>query len=378
MQGPFYSGEPGAACRMNFIRSTFRCLVDYAPILTIVFVYAKIALLLTSYSVVWVQPEEFNWRESILKGGTSLTAHDVRGAFNWELFEYAPRSTRPLSSYLEIVDTKLRVLLWRVIPPHPSLSLTWLPLLVVSPWLFYKLLRNLGISNATAALTTALYLGNPATLSLLAVDFRPAKALANCAIVACLYWASRIQKSRAQKTADRPRSAALLWIFMFGSFFLDETALLSYPAVVLFFPSVAFGRRCDAIITGFLPIATFVAWFYWIPRLTVLAGWPRPTLGQFDPVSSWMGMTAIRNVFQPRWFGDWAINLKIFLSDTFGLVDPRLAATASYFALWLAVIVCIAVITWRCVAVVRREGLDGGAHSQRDAHRPVTLKRAAV
>src|SRR5262245_33979816 len=107
----------------------------HAPWLVLIYVYVRVAFLLANYNVVWAQPEELNWREYILENGTSFEAADLTKPLNWEVFEYAPRSTRPLSSYAELVDTKLRARLWKLMVPHPSLSITWIPLLVVTPLL---------------------------------------------------------------------------------------------------------------------------------------------------------------------------------------------------------------------------------------------------
>src|SRR5262247_2605472 len=141
-----------------------RC-VKYAPWMVLLYVYVRVALLLTNYNVVWAQMEELNWREYILSNGISLTSDDWTKPLNWQVFEYAPRCTRPLSSYVETLDTKLRAALWKVMVPHPSLSITWILSLLITPWLFFRLLRNLEVDSNIAILATALYVGNPGTLS---------------------------------------------------------------------------------------------------------------------------------------------------------------------------------------------------------------------
>ena|SRR5688572_9976567 len=111
------------------------------------FACLKVVLLLTNYNVPWVQPEEFNWREHILKDGTSWSPRDMLKGFDWKTFEYEPRVTRPLSHGIEILDTKFRAWVWNFLVPHPSLSLTWFFLLGLSPLLFFGLLRNLDINQ---------------------------------------------------------------------------------------------------------------------------------------------------------------------------------------------------------------------------------------
>jgi hypothetical protein len=313
---------------------------------------------LTDYGSVWAQPEEFSWREYILMDGTSVSQADFVKPLNWRIFEYEPRSTRPLSHLFEIVDTKFRVALWNLFTPHPSLSLTWVFLLVLTPLLFYKLLCNVEVQPRLACAITALYVGNPATLSLLVVDFRPAKPIASFAIVCSLYWASRIHRARNDRFDPPNDSFYGLCAFMLTSFLFDETAVLSFPAVLLLFPGIVFRNVARGVAFFALPVLTYFAWFWWIPLLTIQAGFDAPRLATYGPVAAATSRSAVQGLLlNPDVLRDLPTNATLFLSDLFGLVDPGLSRSREYTLLWAGGVLCIGVVILLVgVAIVRSRG----------------------
>jgi len=301
--------------------------------------YFQVFLVLGDYGSVWAQPEEFEWREYILMDGGALSTADLARGLNWRIFEYEPRSTRPLSHYFEIVDTKFRAALWAFRVPHPSLSLTWIFLLIVTPVLFFRVLRNLGVPSTLAGMLTALYVANPGTLSLAAVDFRPSKPLANFAIVCALWAASRIRAGDVARRQPTESPFYALCLFMFVSFLFDETALLSFPALLLLFPAVVF-RTPVRIVTFFmLPVVTYFAYFRGTPALTVLAGFDLPRLDTYGPAAAATAASSLqRFVINAEVLHDLPDNAVLFLSDMFGLVAPSLSPSPFYAALWTAVV----------------------------------------
>jgi hypothetical protein len=332
-----------------------------------------ILFLLTNYSHTWTQPEEFNWRENILKDGGNIALRDVRRMFDWESFEYVPRTTRPLSSLIEIIDTKFRVWLWHWIVPHPSLSLTWILMLWINPLLFYRLLRSIGTRKALSLIIISLYLVNPATLSLVAVNFRPSKPIANFAILMCLYIASSINR----RSSDLPDTKRLffkpetgyyfLCMIMFVSFFFDETAVVSYAAVPLFFPKVVFRGLKRILSYAVLPPATGLCYFKLFPLLSTLAGYPSISIfskirdsqiiqNHAGPAVNTVG--APSTLITKAWgiiTDDVLTNIKIFLSDSFGLVNPALSNSFLYKFLWsgcTALLVVMAVLL--AIKILRR------------------------
>ena len=328
----------------------------------VLFTYARIGLLLINYNAMWVQPEEFNWREYILTQEVSSATGYVSMALNWRVFEYEPRITRPLSHVFEIINTKFRAWLWKALPPHPSLSLTWFFILGLSPLMFFGLLRNLGIERSLAGMITALYLANPGTLSLAAVDFRPSKPLANFAIVCALYWASLLNKRSANDAGRADRnflSFSLLCVFLFLSFLVDETALLCFPAILVFFPGQVFSSIKRTICFFALPPVTYLAYFHWIPKITALAGFELPRLGNYAPAAALVGWSNIPKLFGAAVLGDLHVNLRLFLSDTFGLVDPRLSRSWFYTVLWFAVTACLCMVGTKIIVSLYRNGRRG-------------------
>jgi hypothetical protein len=316
-----------------------------AVVLVLIVAYVQVGLVLSDYSSVWAQPEEFEWREYILMNGPSLSKADVARGLNWRIFEYEPRSTRPLSHYFEIVDTKFRAALWTIAVPHPSLSLTWLFLLAATPMLFFALLRNLAVPAGLAGMITALYVANPGTLSLLAVDFRPAKPLANFAIVCAVWWASRIHASGVVRHPYMDDAFYGLCVFMLASFLVDETALLSFPAVLLLFPAMVFASATRVAAFFALPVVTYFAYFLGVPALSKMAGFDLPKLETYGPAAAATAGSSLRRfVINADVLRDLPTNLLTFLSDMFGLVNPALSRSRLYTALWIAVVLCVSAV----------------------------------
>src|SRR5262245_50187940 len=83
-----------------------------------------IVFFLSDYNNVWVEPEAHWWRGYLSENHT--LGETLRSTFNWPVFEVEPRLTRPLSSGFEILDSFFRKELWRILTPHPTLSLTFL------------------------------------------------------------------------------------------------------------------------------------------------------------------------------------------------------------------------------------------------------------
>src|SRR5206468_9003836 len=128
----------------------------------------------------------------------------------------------------------------------------------VGPLLLFALLRLLKISSIVAAFTTALYVANPGVLSLEALHFRSAKAVANVAILFCL-WLAGIQNALLQKGTATDRQMTwrfgVLCLITFVCLFSDEVALIVYPAIAILFPRIVFRTRLTTIIFALIPIA---------------------------------------------------------------------------------------------------------------------------
>ena len=174
-------------------------------LLPLAFSYYQVIRILSDYGICWALMEG-GWKPRILSWGPPTPFSALKHVFYWWIFEYEPRLTRPLSSLFEIYDTPFRAALWHVIPPHPSLSLTWIFSLILAPLLLFAVLRQLKAGSGTALLAIALYVANPGILSLESFLFRPGKALANAGILLCLWLAAR-QSAALGDEFERDRAA---------------------------------------------------------------------------------------------------------------------------------------------------------------------------
>jgi len=305
-------------------------------IVLLIFVYIGILPHCLSYQNSWVQPEELYIKSFVLKTGPDLNVKDIKNGLFWQLFEYKPRCTRPLSSYFEIIDTKFRCWLWRYIMPHPSLSLTWIFSLILGPLFLYRLLKNIGIGPNIAMSMVAFYLATPGVLSIEAMLFRPAKPMTNFFIIFCLYLASKLKKDFLDAKMPVPIIKFLIcWAITAASFYWDETALLIFPAVLFIFPSL-FRRKSFLFLWLLLPLITVVAYLKIIPYLCVLAGHEQPHLLNYDLVQSIHQPHTIYNSIQ--YLG---MNARNLILETMGIFS--FSNTSSKF---IALSMGLAIASW--------------------------------
>src|SRR5688572_4280485 len=250
------------------LRQHWRILL---PLATLIW----IAFFLSDYTNVWVAPEANTWREHL--GAPRSLAETFLQAFNWPVFEVRPRLTRPLSSLVEIVDHAIRKRLWQTWTPPPTLSITYFFTLVLTPFLLYGVLRALAVRPSVAYCGVALYFANPGVLSLLAIGFRPGKAMACTAIVAVLWWASRLEKVSLAKVVP-------LYLFLFLSLFFDEIALMAFPALLLLFPRVVFSSRAAAGTFFLIPMVYAISVRRLLPAIHAAAGFPVPRGESYSPL----------------------------------------------------------------------------------------------
>jgi len=234
--------------------------------LLLVFVYAFLLLVLLDRQNAWMQPEAFIIKSHVARTGDRLSLNDLREAFQFWAFEYAPRPNRPLSSLLDIVDTRFRTALWQVTLPHPSASLTHLFSLVLSPILLFLLMRNLGIGRRASLLAVSFYLASPGFLSLVVMLFRSGKPMTNFSIIAALTAASFLDRRRSQGEPCAFWPYLGLVGFVFASTFWDESSLLMYPVLIIFFPGLFLHRRRIAALAG-VAVLLVVAFVVILPRL---------------------------------------------------------------------------------------------------------------
>lgn len=152
-------------------------------------IFGLVLLLILGYLVSplnsWVHPEIQLIDNYLIKSHEPF----YKNLFNWQALEFAPRYTRPISTLVQILDSKVRYKL----PPIflawlPSFSFVWLIVLVVNPLLVTKLCKLLGLSITTTAVVATMYLLSSSNLSDLVMMFRPGKPLAQmCLILTAIY-----------------------------------------------------------------------------------------------------------------------------------------------------------------------------------------------
>ncbi len=308
---------------MTFLK---RISFEFPALLLLIFVYLFVFPRSLSYDHSWVQPEQFFIKMGILKSGPSLNPQDLKNGLYWQLFEYQPRSTRPLSSYFEIIDTKFRVWLWQYVMPHPSLSLTWIFSLFLGPLFLYKLLRNYEVGKNLAIAMIAFYLATPSILSSVVLLFRPGKPMTNFVIIFSLYLASQLKKKFIDQQQAIPlKSFLFFWLFVVFSFYWDEGGLLIFPAILIFFNSL-FHRKLYLFLWLCLPAITALAYFKIIPYLSCLAGFSFP---HFDQALKFFSGLAYKE-FSSNYLGGFIYflkmliaNTKILILETMGIVFPQ-------------------------------------------------------
>ena len=268
---------------MDRIRTILkRCVYLYPCIFLLFFIYLFFIPRVISYNNSWAIPEILHLDGEAFRTGGTLCWQDIKRSFNDKDFDDEQRISRPWSQYFQIVDAKFRSWAWQYILPHPSLSLTWVFSLVLTPLLLFLLLRNLGIDPNTAMGMTAFFIMTPTSLSHLAELFRPAKPMADFAIIFCLYWASSLEKKFLQKGQPILCTRYIFfWAVSALFFYWDETALLIFPAVLFFTPKVIFHRKWYVFLWLLLPFIAAISYFVGIPYLTTLAGYGHPNLTEY-------------------------------------------------------------------------------------------------
>ncbi len=302
------------------VTDTFNKKASVTPIpavLLLLLVYLLFIPLLLSYDHAWVQPEEFSFKTVALTNGPALQWDDLKVGLDCQGFENAPRTTRPFSSYFEILDTKFRCWLWHYMLPLPSLSLTWIFSFIGAPLLLYRLLRYWKVGMNTAMAMTAFYLMTPAVMSCAVMLFHPGKPMANFFILFCLYQASRLQEEFLDQGKPVPAIRYIcFWVISALSFYWDETMWVIIPALLILFPRVAAGRKMYLWAWLALPFVAALFYFKVIPWVMILAGYNYADILQFK--ESLLPLSDVPSAF----FRNLAGNAKNLGLDTMGIMVP--------------------------------------------------------
>lgn len=301
---------------------------------------AWILAMILDYRIVWMQPELWRMKILLMEQGNEFSVSDLKFALNYDVFEAAPRITRPLSSLAEIINTKLRYQLWQITVPHPALSFTWLFSLILSPYLLYRILRSLGTSTEWSIGGVALYLTSSSLLSHVTMLFRPGKPIVDFLLIYALFLCSRIQPDLTSGSFPWRRFGWLNTV-VFIAFLFDETAVAIFCALLIVFPKVCFySRKTGAVVLLLLPLTLAVTYLAILPALTAMAGFPMPSLLDYQPIRASLGLGSLE-----LWKFK-AQNFLVLFQDSMSLFSPsRIAEPAGAILIacnFVAMVVLIA------------------------------------
>lgn len=229
------------------LQSRFLIVVSF-----IVFIF--ILLVLSDYDANWMHPEVVRLQlPYIFENGRNLQPADFLKIFNCYIFDSGNPRPRFLSHLLQTINFKFRNHLFNFIPPHPSLSLTWIFTLILSPVFLFKLVYNLTSNRIASWMSVLLYAVSPGALSLVTLLFHPAKPLSNFFAIFCLYLASKLSLSIGPKGVFRKTDLRLFIVLLFTlfiSFLTDENSYFIFLCIPVLFPSIF--RIKDKSISIFL------------------------------------------------------------------------------------------------------------------------------
>jgi len=199
---------------------------------------AFVTYLITNYQIVWAQPENFVKRDIVLQTSYSTAGAVLLETFNWSVWEAgAPRLTRLMSSLFDVIDTHFRNWFNSNIFPHPSISVTWLFSLFLSPVYLYRGLRLVRCEKDIAIYCLAVYFSLPGVLSLVVMGFRPGKSIALFFIIYIMYLMLKISETSGN-VRNREIPALTLAEFhvvavLAVALFADEIAVFALAPVLL-------------------------------------------------------------------------------------------------------------------------------------------------
>jgi len=182
-----------------------------------------------------------------LSSGPELTGEDLFRAFDFrrEGFHYGGFGrNRCLQDLSLLVDIKFRIWLFNFLPPHPSLSWTWLFVLILSPLMMYKVVYTITLNRRAAWTGLILFCLSTGSLSGITLLCNPAKPLANFFGLWSLYLVARIdlyQREENRSPGLTLRWFAVLFTVLFMSFAVDESAWFMCFFIPVLFPAI-FGR----------------------------------------------------------------------------------------------------------------------------------------
>ena len=178
-----------------------------------------------------IQPEVTGiFMHNALRFSYCFSHHDLYQSFNYWDFDGLPR-TRIVSTFLQIFNYKLRLILFDHIVPLPSFTIVWMFLLCILPYCLFKISLSMDQNKLTAYVIIGMIFTSSGFLSLLSLMFHPGKPVAFFFTALCLFLISKPEKTI--------NFLFFLSILLIG-FFTDEQAWFLALFFPLSFPSLFF------------------------------------------------------------------------------------------------------------------------------------------
>lgn len=221
--------------------------------------FAYMVFLALSYGLCWQDydvPHKFHPR--ILDNGPALRLEDFTRIFNIGPggYKLGKDRLRYLQDLLSLLDIKFRIWLFNHVPPHPSVTLVWIFVLFLTPWMMFKLIYQLTRNRSTSWIGTILLTLTAGHLFGITKMSNPAKPLANFLCLAIFYLAARADNDKAVRGVLSRRGRCLfvlMLLLMLLSFFTDETTWMFYFMVPVLFPKLFLPLRRDKFaVRGYL------------------------------------------------------------------------------------------------------------------------------
>jgi hypothetical protein len=324
--------------------------------------YIYIIFVTLGYDSAWMLPEVFKIKNAIVKMMHSESGMfwPLTYIFRFDVFEFGPRTTRPLSSLFEIADTFCRVHLWKIMTPHPSLSLTFIFTLILSPYCLYKLLRNWELTDNQAKIAVSFYLVQPGTLSLIVMYFRPAKTLAIFFMILSFLLASIIRKRYASHEKPGLPVFICLFLSLTAGFLFDETAAVFYFAfLILFFGIVIRSKKFFIAFTS-IPFMIAALYFYVFPLISVLLHSSRTVFADY------IADELIINIYLPFIKYSLLSNFRVLFKESLILFSPGYTPSLAFKILFgVQQLIVGGVLVYFCfhlIGQIRNRSLKSGRY----------------
>ncbi|MDE2028071.1 MAG: hypothetical protein KGJ11_05990, partial [Candidatus Omnitrophica bacterium] len=280
-----------------------------------------------------MNPEKIGVHAWILSNGSHWQTGDWTKFLNTQAIELsADRLSRPLSNFVEVVDTKWRAWAWNFITPHPSLSLQWPFMFILLPWLLYRTLVNMGCFPLAALTGVCIYLASPGFLGPLVMLFHPAKNLANFFGILGLYCFSLNYKKLPSLPQNGGRGVVIAgYSALFLGFLSDETGLYVYLAALLLFHRLwirLWQEKHYGLLSGWLilPVLYLISIQIILPYLHWIV------LGSHVHLNGYESYPSIKSLFWPDWSMLWLNSRFLFADHPHWLINYK--QLAEYPLLW--------------------------------------------